>query len=160
MQHNLSWQESLEKIDAWRQKGMVIGFTNGCFDILHLGHVTYLKEAHKYCDKLVIGLNSDASVKRLKGKTRPIHQQNARAELLEELRSVDLVVIFGDENHENDKAIELINFLKPDIYFKGGDYEVSEIPEAPFVKTYGGKTKVLSNLKGYSTTSIAEKLEE
>jgi D-beta-D-heptose 7-phosphate kinase/D-beta-D-heptose 1-phosphate adenosyltransferase len=157
MSEVLTWQDSLNKVNEWKEKGLSVGFTNGCFDILHLGHVTYLKETHKFCDRLVLGLNSDSSVKRLKGEGRPIHDERARAIVLSELRSVDLVVIFGEDPDENDKAISIINHLKPDIYFKGGDYDVSEIPEAPFVKSYGGDIKILSNIDGYSTSLAIEK---
>ncbi len=137
-----------------RSKGKVIGFTNGCFDIIHLGHVRYLAEAKKWCDLLVVGVNSDSSVKRLKGDSRPINAQKARVEVLASLESVDFVTIFSEDTPE-----KLINKLSPDILFKGGDWKEEEVKGAEHVKARGGKVKIISYTEGYSTTSTIKKLK-
>jgi len=134
--------------------GRKVVFTNGCFDILHLGHVRYLKEARALGDYLVVGLNSDQSVKSLKGPTRPVQSEDARAEILAALSCVDAVAIFSEQTAEN-----LISDVKPDIYVKGGDYTVHTIIEAPIVLAYGGVVKVLKFTPGFSTSSIIEKMK-
>lgn len=154
----LGWDEAAERIRKWQDTGDKVGFTNGCFDILHVGHVTYLAETRQYCDRLVLGLNCDASVKRLKGAERPVHDEKARAGVLAGLRAVDAVVLFAQTEAEEDKAINVIKALRPDIYFKGGDYDVAQIPEAPAVQSYGGQVKVMSNIEGYSTTAAIDKM--
>ena len=139
---------------------MRVGFTNGCFDILHSGHVQYLQETRKHCDRLVLGLNQDASVRLLKGPGRPVHDEHARATVLNGLESVDLVVLFGAEQDGQDNtASAVIEALKPDIYFKGGDYHISDIPEAPTVLAYGGEVKVMSKITGQSTTGSIHKIK-
>ena len=154
----LSQEKALEEVNRWRARGLRIGFTNGCFDILHAGHVTYLDEARSRCDRLVLALNSDSSVKVLKGPTRPIHDEQARATVLGALAAVDMVVLFGAEKHGDDNtACALLDYLKPDMYFKGGDYTVDQIPEAPTVQAYGGSVEVLQIVEGYSTTKAIEK---
>jgi len=135
-----------------RERGQKIVFTNGCFDLLHVGHIRYLSEARKLGDVLVIGVNADASVKRLKGPTRPIQNENDRAEILAALKSVDHTAIFEEDTPEN-----LIQEIRPDILVKGGDWTIDKIVGAPFVQSYGGKVASLSFVDGKSTTKIIEK---
>ncbi|OED34747.1 glycerol-3-phosphate cytidylyltransferase [PVC group bacterium (ex Bugula neritina AB1)] len=129
-------------------------FTNGCFDILHVGHVRYLEEARTYGDFLLIGLNSDLSVKRLKGDERPFISQDDRAELLMALKCVDKVVIFDEET-----PLNLIRMLKPDVLVKGADYKMDEIVGAKDMISWGGEVKNLSFVDGYSTTSLVDKIQ-
>lgn len=150
-----------EQVQRWRAKGLSVGFTNGCFDILHAGHVQYLQEARKHCDRLVIGLNKDISVRILKGSDRPVHNEQDRATVLSSLAAVDLVVLFGAEQESEDNtASAVIEDLKPDVYFKGGDYKVSDIPEAPSVQSYGGEVKIMSEVMGQSTTGSIHKIKK
>ncbi|MDD4141572.1 MAG: D-glycero-beta-D-manno-heptose 1-phosphate adenylyltransferase [Bacteroidales bacterium] len=134
-------------------KGKKVVFTNGCFDILHVGHVEYLSKAKTLGEVLVVGLNSDASVKRLKGDDRPINNQNARATVLLALRCVDYVVFFDEDTPQ--KLIEAIN---PDVLVKGGDYRREDIVGADFVENNGGKVVIVPLVKGYSTTNIIDSL--
>jgi D-glycero-beta-D-manno-heptose 1-phosphate adenylyltransferase len=134
-------------------KGKKIVFTNGCFDIIHRGHVSYLSEAKKLGDLLVIGLNADESVKRLKGSERPINNENDRKFVLSELKSVDFVEIF----HE-DTPLNLILKVKPNILVKGGDWKIDQIVGAKEVISNGGEVFSLQFINGYSTTSIIEKI--
>lgn len=136
-----------------REKGLKIVFTNGCFDIIHSGHVRYLYQAKSLGDILLVGLNSDDSVKRLKGKSRPINMQNDRAIVLSALEMVDYVCIF-----EEDTPLELIKVVKPDILVKGGDYKREEIVGANFVESYGGKVEIIPFIEGKSTTNIIDKM--
>lgn len=129
-----------------------IVFTNGCFDILHLGHIYYLNKARSLGDILIIGLNSDASVKNLKGDMRPINQQKARAQLLAALLCTDYITIF-----EEDTPLELIKIVRPDILVKGGDYTPDKIAGADFVRSYGGSIQIIPYLEGYSTSNIIQK---
>ncbi len=146
-------REQLKSVlEQKRAQGQKIVFTNGCFDILHVGHVDILRRARELGDFLVVGVNSDASVKRLKGDSRPIHDQNARAQVLAALKSVDAVVIF-----EEDTPIETIAALKPDIHVKGGDYTEDQLPEAKTVRENGGEIAILSLVEGYSSTKAIEK---
>jgi len=138
---------------SWRAKGLKVGFTNGCFDLLHPGHVTLLAQSRALCDRLIVGLNSDASVSRLKGPTRPIQPDIARATVLASLASVDLVVIFEEDTPEN-----LIRSLRPDVLIKGGDYTVETIVGADFVQSHGGKVAIIDLVPGFSTTKTVEKL--
>lgn len=135
-----------------RRKGKRIVFTNGCFDILHLGHLRCLEAARALGDILVVGLNSDASTRRLKGKGRPIHGQKERAALLCGLRPVDHVVIFNE-----DTPIETLKVLKPDVHVKGGDYKAKDLPEKEVVEGFGGRIVIFPLVKGHSTTGIIEK---
>lgn len=137
-----------------RSAGKKIVFTNGCFDLLHVGHVRYLQEARQLGDVLVIGVNSDASVKRLKGPTRPVQIENDRAEILAALAAVDFTVIFTEDTPEN-----LIHKVKPDILVKGGDWQIDQIVGAPFVQSYGGKVMSLQFVDGKSTTKLIEKAQ-
>jgi len=155
----LNWQEAREEVQRWRARGLKIGFTNGCFDILHYGHVTYLNDARQKCDRLIVGLNSDSSVRVLKGDERPVHDENSRARVLSALGAVDMVVLFGAKDHGDDNtACALLEQLMPDIYFKGGDYTVDQIPEAPTVIRGGGIVDVMPVYDGHSTTSSIEKM--
>jgi len=136
--------------------GKRLVFTNGVFDILHAGHVGYLAEARQLGDLLIVGLNSDASVRRLgKGPERPINTLADRATVLEALRSVDGVVAFDE-----DTPVEVIAALKPEIHVKGGDYDIRSMPETPVVESYGGQVVLLPFLAGRSTTSIVERMRQ
>ena len=136
-------------------------FTNGCFDIVHFGHVTYLNDARSKCDRLIVGLNSDRSVRVLKGPERPVHDENSRAAVLAALGSVDMVVHFGaKEQGDDNTACALLELLQPDIYFKGGDYTVDQIPEAPTVMKFGGVVDVMPVYEGHSTTNSIKKMRE
>lgn len=155
----LNWSEAKEEVQRWKARGLTIGFTNGCFDILHYGHVSYLNDARRKCDRLIIGLNSDESIRILKGENRPIHEEQSRACVLAALGAVDMVVIFGAHNESQDNtAIALLNALQPDIYFKGGDYKMDQIPEAPTVRNYGGKVEIMTAYEGHSTTGSIKKM--
>lgn len=127
-------------------------FTNGCFDIIHAGHIDYLSKARNLGDVLVVGLNSDESVRRLKGPQRPINGVDARSKVLASLYFVDYVIVF-----EEDTPLNLIKSVRPDILVKGGDYTRDTVVGADFVESYGGKVVILPLLKGYSTTSILNK---
>lgn len=133
-----------------KNKRMV--FTNGCFDILHRGHVYYLSKAREMGDLLVIGLNSDSSVSRLKGENRPVNDQIARAEMLGALGMVDFIILF-----EEDTPMNLITSLKPDVLVKGGDYKMEDIVGYKELLSWGGKVLTIPTLEGYSTTSILNK---
>jgi len=136
-----------------KKQGKKIVFTNGCFDIIHPGHVIYLAEAKKMGDILFLGLNSDASVKRLKGEKRPILNENERATILSHLEMIDFVCIFDD-----DTPYELIKIVKPDILVKGGDWSVENIVGRDIVESYGGKVVNIPYLEGKSTTGIIERI--
>ncbi|MCD4650653.1 MAG: D-glycero-beta-D-manno-heptose 1-phosphate adenylyltransferase [Candidatus Cloacimonetes bacterium] len=137
---------------TWKREGKRLIFTNGCFDIIHAGHVLYLREARQQGDILVIGLNSDASVRRLKGSTRPVNSQEDRAIVLAALEAVDYVVIFDE-----DTPYKLISQLKPDVLVKGGDWQPEDIVGSDIVLAAGGEVKSLVFLEGRSTSSIIEK---
>ncbi len=139
--------------DAAREKGATVVFTNGCFDVLHAGHVRYLTKARAMGDFLVIGLNSDASVRRLKGNGRPINTEDDRAEVLDALRAVDAVTIFDEPTAE-----ALIEIVRPDVYVKGGDYTLETLPEAKIVKEYGGRVEFVPLVEGRSTTNVIERI--
>ena len=133
--------------------GKTIIFTNGCFDILHAGHVRYLQAARKLGNCLILGLNSDQSVRNLKGPTRPINNQDDRAEVLSALSAVNYVVIFEEPTAEN-----LIAQIKPNIYVKGGDYNVKDLPEATIVAQHGGQTILIPEVPGKSSSNIIKKI--
>ncbi|MFI5136180.1 MAG: D-glycero-beta-D-manno-heptose 1-phosphate adenylyltransferase [Sphingobacteriales bacterium] len=139
----------------WQKEGKKVVFTNGVFDLLHIGHITYLAKASELGDKLVIGLNSDSSVKRIKGENRPVNDQNNRAALLAALFFVDAVVVF-----EEDTPLNLISTLMPDILVKGADYSVENIVGAKEVIANGGEVKTINFVEGYSSTSIIEKIRK
>ncbi len=144
---------ALDIVRGWQASGLKVGFTNGCFDILHPGHVGYLAAAKAKCDRLIIGLNADESVRRLKGSARPVNDEQARAAVLSALRSVDLVVLFGQDKAEEDKPVRLVETLKPDILFKGGDYTEDQMPEAKAARAYGGDVAIMPLHEGHSTTA-------
>ncbi|MCK8786794.1 D-glycero-beta-D-manno-heptose-7-phosphate kinase [Roseomonas sp. NAR14] len=139
-------------VAGWTGAGLKVGFTNGCFDLLHPGHVRILAAARRHCDRLVVGLNTDASVRRLKGETRPIQSEDARATVLSALASVDAVVLFGE-----DTPLELITALRPAMLFKGADYRLEEVVGGEFVRANGGQVVLLDLVPGNSTTKLVEK---
>ena len=147
-------QELLPVIDFWKNAGETIVFTNGCFDILHLGHVDYLSKAADKGTKFIIGINSDSSIKLLgKGKNRPIQDENSRASILSALGFVDNVILFDEETPQN-----LITAILPDVLVKGGDYKVEEIVGYKEVIENGGKVELIDFVPGYSTTAIEKKI--
>lgn len=142
-------------LKQWREAGQRIVFTNGCFDLLHYGHLHYLAQARDLADRLVIGLNSAASVRRLKGPHRPINDDLTRTHLLAALEMVDAVVVF-----EEDTPLELIKIVKPDILVKGGDWQPDQIVGSALVHSLGGQVLNLPFVTGYSTTNIEQKILE
>ena len=150
--------DAARQIRKWQAQGLKVGFTNGCFDIVHKGHVNYLEQARTHCDRLVLALNSDASVRILKGPTRPINDEAARAAVMGSLSSVDLVALFGaTKAGEDNTPCALIEKLRPDIFFKGGDYKIEQLPEAKIVQSYGGEVAIMGLEDGFSTTNIIAK---
>ena len=139
--------------DTLRAAKQRVVFTNGCFDILHAGHVRYLEQARALGDCLVLGLNSDASVRRLKGESRPVNAELDRAAVLSALRSVDFIVLFDEPTAE-----DLIEKVRPAVYAKGGDYTRETLPEAKIVEKYGGEVRFIDLVTGRSTTKIIEKI--
>jgi len=148
-----------ETAKAIAQKAIIsdrtVVFTNGCFDILHVGHVRYLAAARELGDCLIVGLNSDQSVRRLKGPNRPINGEDDRAEVLAGLAAVDFVVIFEDQTAEG-----LVAEIKPNIYVKGGDYRLEDLPEARIAASYGGKTVIIPEVPGRSSSKIIGRIKE
>lgn len=136
-----------------KQQGQVVVTTNGCFDILHIGHLRYLKKAKSLGDVLVVALNSDSSTKALKGETRPINTQNDRAELLANLNCVDIVVIFDETSPE-----KLLVEIAPDIHTKGADYTIETLPEAKAIMQAGGRIEFIDFVEGKSTTNVISKI--
>lgn len=154
MKYKIKSQAALAKtLAAMRSKGKKIVFTNGCFDILHVGHVEYLQKARSLGSALVIGLNSDASVKKIKGEDRPLNKEIDRAKVLAALSSVDYVTIFSEPTPE-----KLIKQLKPDILAKGGDWKIKDIIGGDFVISRGGRVVSIPFVKGYSTTSLIKRM--
>ncbi|HWR28311.1 MAG TPA: D-glycero-beta-D-manno-heptose 1-phosphate adenylyltransferase [Negativicutes bacterium] len=147
------WADLRQAVTKAKTEGKVVVFTNGCFDILHAGHVRYLTEAKKIGDVLVIGLNSDESVRKLKGAGRPVNSAADRAEVLAGLRAVDHVIVFAE-----DTAEELVRQLQPDVYVKGGDYSLDRLPESEIVAAYGGRTVLVPMVEGRSTSNVIQKL--
>lgn len=148
----LSSSNLAEAIQFYRSENKKIVFTNGCFDLLHIGHVRYLEQAKSLGDVLIVGINTDASVQVLKGPTRPIQNENDRAEILASLKAVNHTVLFGDET-----PLALIKQIKPDLLVKGGDWKIDQIVGSDFVLSYGGQVQSLQFINGRSTTSIIEK---
>lgn len=144
--------EILARVEGWRSEGLRVGFTNGCFDILHPGHVKVLTAARAACDRLVVGLNSDASVKRLKGESRPVQDERARAEVLAALEAVDLVAIFTE-----DTPLRLIELVRPSVLVKGGDYTREQVVGHEVVEAGGGEVILIDILKGHSTTALVDR---
>lgn len=149
----LDWKNLKEEVDRLRRQGKKIAFTNGCFDILHAGHVQYLEEAKSLGEVLIVGLNSDDSVRRLKGETRPVVPEEERAIVLAALACVDYVVIF-----EEDTPYELIRDIQPDVLVKGGDWQASKIVGSDIVLAKGGEVRSLPFRAGVSTTAIVTRL--
>ena len=143
---------TVKQFSEFRNDLQNVVFTNGCFDIIHAGHIDYLSKARNLGDVLVVGLNSDESVRRLKGPQRPINDVDARSKVLASLFFVDYVIVF-----EEDTPLNLIKSVRPDILVKGGDYTRDTVVGADFVESYGGKVVILPFIKGYSTTSILNK---
>jgi D-beta-D-heptose 7-phosphate kinase/D-beta-D-heptose 1-phosphate adenosyltransferase len=141
------------KLEEWRTAGQKIVFTNGCFDILHVGHVTLLAQAKALGDKLILGLNSDNSVKRLKGEQRPVNKESDRAIVLSALASVDAVILFSEDTPQ-----ELLQALRPDVLVKGGDYTKEQIVGADYIEQQGGQVVIVPFIKGYSTTETLAKI--
>jgi D-glycero-beta-D-manno-heptose 1-phosphate adenylyltransferase len=150
-----SFDEIKKSVKDWQSKDYKIVFTNGCFDLLHYGHIHYLAEARDLGDKLIVGLNSAASVRRLKGINRPINDELTRQHLLAALAFVDAVVVF-----EDDTPYDLIKLIEPDILVKGGDWQPSQIVGSDIVLAKGGEVRSLPFIEGYSTTNIERKIKE
>ncbi|MCJ8166816.1 D-glycero-beta-D-manno-heptose 1-phosphate adenylyltransferase [Pontibacter sp. E15-1] len=144
-----------EQLRRWRSQGQKVVFTNGCFDLLHLGHVDYLEKARHLGDRLVLGLNTDASISRIKGPDRPLQDEMSRARIMASLLFIDAVVLF-DQN----TPLELIEAVQPDILVKGDDYSVESIVGHEVVLAKGGEVKTVPLVKGYSTTNIVKKIEK
>ena len=144
-----------KKIDGLRDEGKKIVFTNGCFDILHVGHTRYLIEAKKQGDVLVLGLNSDESVRSLKGEKRPLVPENERADVVASLESVDYVTIFHEQT-----PLELIEYLKPHVLVKGGDWKEKDVVGRKSVASWGGRVVIIPEIKGSSTTNIIQKVKK
>lgn len=151
----ISTPNALKKMNEWKSKGEKVVFTNGCFDILHAGHVDYLEKASLKGDRLVVGLNTDASVRRIKGEKRPIVDESSRSRVLAALGFVDAVVLF-----EEDTPLELIRQLLPDILVKGKDYDISNIVGADVVMQNGGKVETIELTEGFSTTNVISKIRK
>lgn len=143
-----------DQVDVWRRKGLKIGFTNGCFDLIHPGHISLLSQARAACDRLVVGLNSDASVERLKGPGRPLQPEAARATVLASLATVDAVIMFSD-----DTPLALIHAFRPDVLIKGADYRIDQVVGADFVRRSGGEVLLAELEPGYSTSATVERAE-
>jgi D-beta-D-heptose 7-phosphate kinase / D-beta-D-heptose 1-phosphate adenosyltransferase len=148
------WQEAAAHAAAWRVKGLRIGFANGCFDLIHPGHVHLLHKARAACDRLVVALNTDASVKRLKGPTRPVQNETARATVMASLAPVDLVVMF-----DQDTPVELIRTLRPDVLIKGADYSIDQVVGAAEVQSWGGKVVLVDLQQGHSTSGTIRRMQ-
>jgi D-beta-D-heptose 7-phosphate kinase/D-beta-D-heptose 1-phosphate adenosyltransferase len=151
----LSFEQAAHRARQWRITGKKIAFTNGVFDIIHSGHIFSLSQAAKEADYLVVGLNSDASVKRLKGESRPVNNQESRALVLASLLIVDAVIVF-----EQDTPLELIQTVMPDVLIKGGDYTLDQIVGAGEVLANGGRVVINPILEGFSTTEIINRMRK
>jgi len=149
-----SWQEAFSLRANWKKEGKKVVFTNGCFDILHLGHIDYLEKAKQLGDKLIVGVNQDDSVRRLKGATRPINDEFSRSRMMAALGFVDAVVLFGE-----DTPLQLISYLLPDVLVKGKDYDPGNIVGADVVLENGGTIETISLVEGYSTTQLINKIK-
>jgi rfaE bifunctional protein nucleotidyltransferase chain/domain len=149
-----SLKELENKVNTWKQVGEEVVFTNGCFDIIHRGHIEVLAQTADLGDRLIIGLNSDSSIQKLKGKNRPIIDEQSRAILLASLSFIDAVVLFSEET-----PINLINTLKPDVLAKGGDYKISTIVGHKVVQENGGQVILVPFVDGFSSTTIIDKIK-
>lgn len=148
-------ETAIKTVADWQIAGDKVVFTNGCFDIVHLGHIDYLEKARALGNRMVLGLNTDASVSRLKGPLRPVVNEYARARLMAALSFIDAVILFDEPTPS-----ELIEAIKPDILVKGDDYTVENIAGADFVLSRGGEVKTIALVKGYSTSSLIEKIKK
>ena len=149
----MALEKALPIVEEWKKMGDKVVFTNGCFDLLHKGHVQYLADAADLGDRLIIGLNSDNSVTRLKGPGRPLQDESARASVLASLLVTDLIIFFGE-----DTPLDLIQSLSPDVLVKGGDYNISDIVGADHVISTGGEVKTIEIVQGYSTSDIETRI--
>lgn len=149
----MSFDQLLERVAAWRTGGLSVGFTNGCFDLLHPGHVSLLAQARAHCDRLIVGLNTDASVRKLKGDGRPVNGETARAVVLAALETVDAVVLFAE-----DTPLKLIEALRPDLLVKGADYTIDKVVGADVVSSYGGRVLLIELVPGQSTTGTITRM--
>lgn len=149
-----SFEAFFDTLKSWKTSNHKLVFTNGCFDLLHRGHLDSLIQAAGLGDKLIVGLNSDASVKRLKGTNRPLVDEESRAQMLAALEMVNAVILFDEET-----PYPLIEAIRPDILAKGNDYAISEIAGADLVQSYGGTVKLLPLTKGFSSSSLIEKIK-
>ncbi|MEM6524167.1 MAG: D-glycero-beta-D-manno-heptose 1-phosphate adenylyltransferase [Bacteroidota bacterium] len=147
--------EAITEVLKWQKAGEKVVFSNGCFDLLHLGHIDYLEKARFFGDRLVVALNTDDSVKTLKGESRPVHNQTSRSRMLASLQFVDAVILFNEET-----PYELIKLLKPDILVKGDDYLAENIVGAEIVLANGGEVKTVELVPGHSTSSLIEKIKK
>lgn len=150
-----NWEQAKKTVEGWQALGWNVVFTNGCFDLVHYGHLYYLAEAAALGQKLVVALNSDRSIKKLKGKNRPIQDHKSRFHLMASLQCVDLVVEF-----EQDTPLELITLLQPDVLVKGGDWKAEQIVGSEVVLGLGGEVRSLAFVEGYSTTKLEEKIRK
>jgi D-beta-D-heptose 7-phosphate kinase/D-beta-D-heptose 1-phosphate adenosyltransferase len=150
----MSIAAAAEAAERWRKQGMKVGFTNGVFDLLHPGHLSLIRQARAACDRLVVGINSDASVKRLKGESRPVQNEGARAAVMASLADVDAVAIFAE-----DTPIELIKAIRPQILVKGADYKIEQVVGGDLVAGWGGKVLLAELVTGQSTTATIAKLQ-
>ena len=146
-------QRMADEVARWRARGLRVGFTNGCFDILHKGHVAYLTQARAWCDRQIVGLNSDDSVRQLKGEGRPVNDLESRALVLAGLGSVDLVVPFDEPT-----PLTLIETARPEVLIKGADYSEEEVVGAKEVKSWGGEVRLATIVEGYSTTAAIARM--
>lgn len=154
IEHKIICEKDLNNlILKWREENQKIVFTNGCFDLLHLGHVDYLAKAKDLGDRLIIGVNTDSSVKRLKGENRPLQDENSRLHILAALHSVDAVVLFDEAT-----PYELIKKIQPDILVKGADYKIENIVGYDIVTSRGGSVQTIEFIEGYSTTKIEQRI--
>ncbi len=148
--------QSLSKtITDWKKKGYLVGFTNGCFDLIHPGHLSVIQRAKSLCDRLIVAVNSDVSIKAIKGEKRPIQNQNTRMAILSALSAVDVVIKFDSKT-----PTDLIKKLEPDKFFKGSDYIDAEIPESKIVESYGGEVVFVDLIEGHSTTSTINQIKK
>ncbi len=150
----LSQEDAKKQVLRWQAENEKVVFTNGCFDILHLGHIDYLEKAAQQGDRLVVAVNTDASVRRLKGDTRPLNNEYARCRLLTALAFTDAIVLFSE-----DTPLTLIEMLKPNVLIKGADYSVEQIVGAEVVMANGGEVRTIELVEGYSTTGLVEKIK-
>lgn len=144
-----------EALESERKSGKTIAFANGCFDVLHVGHIRYLQDAARVADVLVVGVNGDGSVRELKGEGRPVMPADERAEIIASIRGVSYVTVFDDKS-----PARLLQELKPDFQAKGTDYTADSVPEAEIVRAYGGKVVIVGDPKDHSTTAVLEKMRK